>query len=138
MDFNSAFTYTQLHFLCSWDLYSWPQEGEIDAFFVDHYPIFSETYLIAEEDDVETWEEINATEAFYAAFLTTDEEVLVRNVFAIAFQTAIVTLSDLFSRLPMNNFDSIPVGTRCRYDVSRYRRYARLGRDSFRIRRIQS
>lgn len=61
----------------SWDLYSWPGTGEIPRIFDDHHPIFSETYLIAEEHETEVLEEIEASEPFHEAFIQTGEEAIV-------------------------------------------------------------
>lgn len=70
---------TPLTFVCvqSWDLYSWPGTGENERFFEDHQPIFSETYLIAEDHETEVLEEIKATEPFHEAFIQTGEDALV-------------------------------------------------------------
>lgn len=61
----------------SWDLYSWPGTGETKRFFEDHQPIFTETYLIAEDHETEVLEEIKASEPFHEAFIQTGEEALV-------------------------------------------------------------
>lgn len=63
----------------SYDLYSWrgPGTGEIYRIFEDHQPIFSETYLIAEDHDTEALEDIKASEPFHEAFIQTGEEALV-------------------------------------------------------------